>query len=118
MDRQTRRDWVHRFTQEGPAGLIDRKAPGAKRPLSPDQEAALAALIEAGPDRARDGVVRWRCVDRQPLILARWDVADHQSTVGKLLRRLGLRRLSARPRRLGQNPAEIAAFKCNSLNLI
>ena len=26
MDRQTLRDWVHRFNAEGPSGLIDRKA--------------------------------------------------------------------------------------------
>ena len=27
MDRQTLRDWVHRFNAAGPAGLLDRKAP-------------------------------------------------------------------------------------------
>ncbi len=114
MDRQTLRDWVHRFNQEGPAGLIDRKAPGAKARLSAEEEAALAALIEAGPDRERDGVVRWRCVDLQQQILARWNVAYHESTVGKLIRRLGFRHLSARPRHVGQDPAELEAFKKTS----
>ena len=28
MDRQTLRDWVHRFNAQGPDGLIDRKPPG------------------------------------------------------------------------------------------
>jgi transposase len=68
MDRQTLRDWVHRFNTEGPSGLIDRTAPGAAPRLSGEQEAELAALIEAGPDLETDGVVRWRCVDLKVLI--------------------------------------------------
>lgn len=114
MDRQTLRDWVHRFNASGPAGLIDRKAPGAAPRLTAEQESELAALIEAGPDRERDGVVRWRCVDLQRQILIRWKVAYHESTVGKLVRRLGFRHISARPRHLGQDPAEIETFKKTS----
>ena len=33
MDRQTLRDWVHRFNAEGPGALVDRKAPGRRRQL-------------------------------------------------------------------------------------
>ena len=111
MDRQRLRDWVHRFNIAGPEGLIDRKPAGAARRLTPEQEAELATLIEAGPDFERDGVVRWRCVDRQQLILTRWNIAYHERTIGKLLRRLGFRHISARPRHLGQDPARIEAFK-------
>jgi transposase len=113
MDPQRLRDWVHRFNAAGPAGLIDRKPAGAARRLTPEQEAELARLIEAGPEFARDGVVRWRCIDLQKLILTRWNVAYHERTIGKLLR-LGFRRLSARPRHLGQDPAQIEAFKKTS----
>ena len=31
MDRQTLRDWVHRFNEHGPAGLIDLKSSGPNR---------------------------------------------------------------------------------------
>jgi putative transposase len=48
---------VHRFNAAGPEGLIDRKPAGAARRLSPEQEAELATLIEAGPEVERDGVV-------------------------------------------------------------
>src|SRR3954452_22718083 len=113
-DPQRLRAWVRRFNGAGPAGLIDRKPAGAARRLSAEQEAELAALIEAGPDFARDGVVRWRCVDLQKLILARWNIAYHERTIGKLLRRLGFRHISARPRHLGQDPARIEAFKKTS----
>jgi transposase len=111
MDRQTLRDWVHRFNAAGPEGLIDRKPAGAARRLTPEQEAELTALIEAGPDFERDGVVRWRCVDLQHLILTRWNIAYHERTIGKLLRRLGFRHISAHPRHLGQDPAQLEAVK-------
>jgi transposase len=99
------------FNAGGPEGVIDRKPAGAARRLTPEQEAELAALIEAGPDFARDGVVRWRCVDLRQLILSRWNIAYHERTIGKLLRRLGFSHISARPRHLGQDPAQIEAFK-------
>lgn len=111
MDRQTLRDWAHRFNAEGPDGLIDRKPPGVKRRLTVEQEAELIGLIEEGPSVAADGVVRWRCVDLQQVILTRWNIAYHERTIGKILRRLGFRHISARPRHLGQEPAAIEAFK-------
>jgi transposase len=111
MDPQRLRDWVRRFNEAGPEALIDRKPTGAARRLSAAQEAELRALIEAGPDFERDGVVRWRCVDLKQLILTRWNIAYHERTIGKVLRRLGFRHISARPRHLGQDPARIDEFK-------
>ena len=58
MDRQTLRDWVHRFNRLGPEGLHDIPAPGARPRLDVEQKAELAALVEAGPELERDGVVR------------------------------------------------------------
>src|SRR4029079_11100875 len=111
MDPQRLRDWVRRFNAAGVEGLIDRKPAGAARRLTPEQETELAALIEAGPEFERDGVVRWRCIDLRQLILTRWSIAYHERTIGKLLRRLEFRHISARPRHLGQDPARIEAFK-------
>ena len=56
MDRQTLRDWVHRFNAEGPEGLIDRKSPGPKRRLSAEQLIELEKIVETGPDFEKDGV--------------------------------------------------------------
>jgi hypothetical protein len=45
MDRQTLRDWVHRFNEKGPEGLVNGKAPGsADQPLHVRMKAAIAAL--------------------------------------------------------------------------
>ncbi len=58
MDRQTLRDWVHRYNDEGLAGLLDRKALRPKSGLSLEQQAEVAALVRSGPALAKHGVVR------------------------------------------------------------
>src|SRR5690349_4548050 len=111
MDRQTLRDWVHRYNAEGLAGLSDRRRPGPRPRLSPEQEAELATAVEQGPDPERDGVVRWRRVDLKALIEARFAVRLHERSVGKVLRRLGFSRVSVRPRHPKADEAAQAAFK-------
>ena len=114
MDRQTLRDWVHRYNAEGLAGLSDRRSTGPTPRLSHDQKAELAQMVRAGPDPAVDGVVRWRRVDLQRKIAARFGVAMHERTVGKQLAALGFRRLSVRPQHPKSDPEAQAAFKKTS----
>ena len=52
MDRQTLRDWVHRYNAEGLSGLVNRMVPHRPRRLTPEQLAALAAF---GRGRSRPG---------------------------------------------------------------
>jgi transposase len=105
MDRQTLRDWVIRYNAEGVAGLSDRISPGPKPRLSAEQEAIVAELVRQGPDLATDGVVRWRRVDLARVIKTRFNVTLAERSVGALLRRLGFRRLSVRPRHPKQDKA-------------
>jgi transposase len=114
MDRQTLRDWVHRYNVEGLAGLANRRSPGPPTLLSPEQKAALAALVEAGPDPQRDGVVRWRRVDLKRRIETMFGVAMHERTVGKQLAAPGFRRLSVRPQHPRSDVAAQEAFKKTS----
>src|ERR671916_2145056 len=111
MDRQTLRDWVHRYNAEGIAGLSNRRAPGPTPRLSDGQEAELARWVETGADLERDGVVRWRCRDLRARIEHEFGVRFHERTVGKLLAKLRFRRLSVRPRHPESDPAAQAAFK-------
>jgi transposase len=111
MDRQTLRDWVHRYNAEGLAGLRDRPRSGRRPRLTPEQEAELASAVEQGPDPDRDGVVRWRRVDLQALIEARFAVRLHERTVGKVLRRLGFSHVSVRPKHPKADEAAQEAFK-------
>ncbi len=114
MDRQTLRDWVHRYNAEGVRGLHDRKPPGPQPKLTAEQTAELAAWVEAGPDPDRHGVVRWRRVDLRDELARRFGVRLHERSVGKLLARLGYRRLSVRPRHPESDEADQAAFKKTS----
>jgi len=105
------RDWGMRFNAEGPDGLIDRKAPGKTPTLTPDQRAALGRAVEAGPEPWRDGVVRWRLIDLAQWLWEAFGVSVSVATVGRELRALGFRKLSARPRHYAQDPEAAEAFK-------
>lgn len=111
MDRQTLRDWVHRYNELGPDGLVDKVPPGSKPRLTPEQEAEVARWVREGPNVAEHGVVRWRRVDLSRQIKARFGVHLAERSVGDMLRRLGFRRLSARPRHPGHDAAAQEAHK-------
>jgi transposase len=114
MDRQTLRDWVHRYNEEGIAGLSDRPRSGRKSRLSVQQETEFAELVQKGPDLSEDGVVRWRRVDLRDVIEDRYGIELHERSVGKLLHRLGFSHLSVRPRHPKADTQTQAAFKKTS----
>ena len=119
MDRQTLRDWVHRYNAEGLAGLSNRGgAPihytGRPCALSDAQKEQLSDWVRRGPDPRKDGVVRWRRVDLKRKIAAEFGVEMHERTVGKQLAKLGFRRLSVRPQHPGSDPEAQDAFKKTS----
>jgi transposase len=109
------RDWVLRFNAEGPDGLIDRKAPGPEPRLSDAHRKALAAIIESGPIAAVHGVVRWRLIDLCQWLWEEFQVGVARQTLGRELRALGYRKLSARPRHHAQAEGAIEHFKKASL---
>ena len=84
------------------------------RELAAEQLAELATLVEAGPDREVDGVVRWRRVDLQRVIKERFDVDFHERYVGTLLKKLGFSHISARPRHPAQDARIVEAYKKTS----
>jgi transposase len=97
MDRQTLRDWVHRYNADGIGGLFDRPhGGGAPRKLTAAQESDVAGWVRSGPDAGTDGVVRWRRSDLGRKIAQTFGVHLHERSVGKLLHRLGFRHLSVR----------------------
>jgi transposase len=111
MDRQTLRDWVIRYNAEGVVGLCDRRRPGRPPQLSEAQLAELARLVEAGPDIELHKVVRWRCIDLQAEIKARFGVEISERHVGRILKQLRFTRLSVRPRHPEADEGAQEAFK-------
>jgi transposase len=111
MDRQTLRDWVHRYNAAGIAGLKSRQSPGREPYLTEQQLAELRDLVIRGPDPAIDRVVRWRCVDLRAEVARRFSVEVHESTIGKWLHQLGLTRLQPRPVHPKKDADAEATFK-------
>ena len=105
------RDWVVRFNDRGPDGLINGKAPGKPSLLNDDQRAALAHAIERGPTPYLDGVVRWRLCDLAQWIWEEFRISVSVETLGREVRAMGYRKLSARPRHHAQDPQAAEAFK-------
>lgn len=114
MERQTLRDWVHRYNAAGLDGLSDRRSPGRPPRLTADWAAAVAGWVRQGPDLERHGVVRWRRVDLSAEIERQFGVKLAARTVGRLLRRLGFSRVSARPYHPRKDTEAQAAFKKTS----
>ena len=107
----SRRNWVVRFNAHGREGLIDRKAPGQPPRLNDEHRAALAAVLEIGPIPAVHGIVRRRIVDLCQWIFEEFRVVVSQQTLSRVLRKMGYRKLSARPRRYAQAEGAIEDFK-------
>jgi transposase len=97
MDRQTLRDWVHRYNETEIAGLLSRLAPGPTPKLTEAQMAELRELVVAGPDPEKHQVVRWRCADVRVEVTRRFSVTVPERTISKWLRKPELTRLQPRP---------------------
>ncbi len=114
MDRQTLRDWAHRFNEEGSEGLKHRAGAGRRRLLSDEQMGALSVIVETGPDPEVDGVVRWRRVDLKRVIEERFGVPYSERGISDLLAALSFSHISARPQHPRQDERVIEAFKKTS----
>lgn len=111
MDRQTLRDWVHRFNAEGLEGLRDRPHTGRRRSLDEDARKKLEERVANGPDPETDGLVRWRRVDLKAWLLREFGVSYDETSVGRILHELGFSRLSARPEHPKSDPVAMEDFK-------
>ena len=106
------RDWVLRFNADGPDGLIDRKAPGQPSRLNGGASggAGRGDRERADPGGARRGAL----ADRRsvPVVVgASSRSAISKQTLGRELRAMGYRKLSARPRHHAQAEGAIERFK-------
>lgn len=111
---QTVRDWVLAFNAAGPAGLVGGKAPGNRPLLNGEQRRALRAVVEAGPIPAVHGVVRWRLIDLAQWVFVAFGIAISKPTLSRVLRGMGFRKLSARPRHHAQDTEAMETFKKTS----
>jgi transposase len=118
MDRQTLRDWVHRYNADGLEGLSNQPRRNGPLPrLSTEQLAKMTEWVEQGANFEQHGLTRWRSVDLQQRIRQEFPVELHESTVGKLLHRLSFRHMSMRPQHPQSKPGEQAVFSSSFVPL-
>src|SRR3982074_873589 len=114
MDRQTLRDWVIRFNEQGRDGLINIPSPGVPPKLDGRHRALLARLVEEGPIPAVHGVVRWRACDLIMRLYEEFALSVSDDTIYRALKDLGFSHLSARPKAYKQDAETLTAFKKTS----
>ena len=96
--RATLDDWLGRYRVEGVDGLRDRPKSGRPRLLTPEQDEAFKARVEAGADHAKDGVTALRGVDMRRILKDGFAAEAGPSSVYQLARRLGLAWVTPRPK--------------------
>ncbi len=83
---------VLRFNAEGPDGLLNRKAPGARSLLDGPQRQALRQVVEDGPvPAATHAVVRWRLIDLALWRFEAFRLGISKQTLSRELRNVGTR---------------------------
>ena len=111
MDRQTLRDWVIRFNEQGPDSLINIPSPGVPPKLDDTHRAFLARIVKEGPIPAVHGVVRWRACDLIMRLYEEYALSVSDDTIYRALKDLGFSHVSARPKAYKQDAEAITACK-------
>jgi transposase len=114
MDRQTLRDWVIRYNAYGLDGLADQWGEGRPPKLSAEERIELVAIVLAGPTPEASGISAFTREDLVRICRERFGKSLHVTSMGRILRELGLSRQKARPSHPQKDPAAQAAFKKSS----
>ena len=111
MDRQTLRDWVLRYNEHGLDGLADRPRDGRPPVLEATEKTELLEIVLAGADPETSGLSAFTRDDLVRICEERFGKRLHVTSMGRILRDLGLSRQKTRPSHPQKDPAAQAAFK-------
>ena len=104
-------DWVIRFNEQGPDGLINIASPRSPAKLDEEHKAFLARIVDEGPTPAIHGVVRWRACDLIMQLYEEFALSVSDDTIYRAMKELGFSHVSARPKAYKQDAEAIDAFK-------
>ena len=111
MDRQTLRDWVLRYNEYGLDGLADRPRDGRPPVLDANEKAELLSIVLDGSDPEASGISAFTRDDLVAICVDRFGKRLHATSMGRILRDLGLSRQKSRPSHPQKDLAAQAAFK-------
>ena len=111
--RRTIQQWVHRYNQQGIAGLKDKPRPGTPTKLPRNKELKFIKRLEAGPQKA-DGVSVLNGPVIRRLLEREFGVLYSVPGLYDLLHRLGYSCLCPRPQHENSDPLLQAEFKKTS----
>jgi transposase len=111
MDRQTLRDWVLRYNAHGIDGLADQPRAGRPPKLDAHEKALLIEIVLAGRDPERSGISAFTRDDLVCVCEERFGKRLASTSIGRILRELGLSRQKARPSHPQKDPVAQATFK-------
>ncbi len=114
MSDQALRDAIKRYNAEGLEGLHDRPRPGRPCKLTEVQRAQLREIVVKGPDVETDGLSAFTRDDLVKISRDKWEVTYNPTSVGRILKMLGLSRQKSRPSHPKKDPAAVEAFKKGS----
>lgn len=114
MSDQALRDAIKRYNVEGIEGLHDRLRTGRPPKLSEAQRSELRTIVVEGPDIEAEGLSAYTRDDLVKIVETKWGVAYDPTSVGRILRGLGLSRQKARPSHPKKDAAAAEAFKKGS----
>jgi transposase len=108
-DRQTLRDWVIRFNEQGPDGSSTYLRLACRPSSTTRHKAFLCRIVEEGPIPAIHGVVRWRASDLIMRLHEEFGLSVSDDTIYRASKDLGFSHVSARPRAYKQDADAMAA---------
>ena len=111
--RQFVDQWVGRYRRGGLEALRPKRQPGARPKLTPKQQEALCAMLDAGP-APEEGLAAYNGPILREKIQERFGKLYSLPGLYNLLHRLGYNDLMPRPRHPDTDPAELEAFKKKS----
>jgi transposase len=105
----------HQFQQDGEAGLVVKRAPGAAPKLTPEQRAQLPELLSKGAEHYGFEGAIWTRARVGEVIQQHFGVTYEVSSIGLILKELGFTLQKPKRRDYRQKPQQVAEWQEKTL---
>lgn len=114
MSDQALKDAIKRYNVEGLAGLEDRPHTGRPPKLDASRRETLRDIAVKGPDIEKEHLSAYTRDDLVGIVKTKWNVSYAPTSIGRILREMGLSRQKTRPSHPKKKPEAAEAFLKNA----